>query len=65
MCVISPQYSPGMVSLMWRFSPSPEDMFAQSELELFQIDSLARQIVWHPKIAETQGNLAGARASRT
>jgi len=50
---------------MWRFSPSPEDMFAQSELELFQIDSLARQIVWHPKIAETQGNLAGARASRT
>ena len=35
-----------MVIIMWcqiiKFSPAPDDMFAQSELELFQIDRLTR-----------------------
>jgi hypothetical protein len=46
MCVIAPYNPAGMVSLMWcqivKFSPGPNDMSAQSELELLQIDRLAR-----------------------
>ena len=46
MCVISPHNSVGMVSPMWcqivKLSPAPNDMFAQSEIELFQIDRFAR-----------------------
>jgi hypothetical protein len=46
MCVISPHNSAGMVIIMWcqnvKISPAPDDMFAQSELKLFQVDRLAR-----------------------
>jgi len=46
MCVICPHNSAGMVIIMWchiiKFSPAPDDMLAQSELKLFQIDGLAR-----------------------
>jgi hypothetical protein len=39
MCVISPHNSAEMVIIMWcqiiKFSPAPDDMFAQSELKLF------------------------------
>jgi hypothetical protein len=46
MCVISPHNSVGMVIIMWcqiiKFSPAPNDMFVQSELNLLQIDRLAR-----------------------
>jgi hypothetical protein len=39
MCVINPHNSAGMVIIMWcqiiKFSPAPNDMFAQSELKLF------------------------------
>ena len=46
MCVISPHISAGMAIIMWcqvvKLSPAPNDTFAQSELELFQIDRLAR-----------------------
>ena len=62
MCVASPHNSAGMVIIMWyqiiKFSPATNDTFAQRELKLFQIDKLTRSChVWHPKIAETQGNL--------
>ena len=50
MCVIiiliSPHNSAGKVIIMWckiiKFSPAPDDTFALSELELFQIDRFAR-----------------------
>ena len=62
--VISPHNSAGMVIIMWcqivMLSPAPNDMSAQGELELFS-DGWTREIVWHSKIAETQGN-HGVRA---
>jgi len=46
MCVISPHNSAGMVIIMWcqtvKFSPAPNNTFAQSELKLFYIDSFSR-----------------------
>ena len=45
MCVISPRYSAGMVRIMRchivKLSIAPDDMFAQGELKLFQMDRLA------------------------
>ena len=46
MCVISPHNSAGMVIIRWchivKLFPAPDDTFAQSELEPFQMDRLAR-----------------------
>jgi len=66
MCVISPHNSAGMMIILWcqiiKFSPAPNDMFAQSELKLFQINRLARsygiqKLLRRRKILECVQNL--------
>ena len=52
-----------MVISMWcqivKLFPAPDDTSAQSERTVF--NGWTREIVWHAKFAETQGNL-GVRA---
>ena len=61
MCVISLHKPAGMVSLMGcrnvKFFPAPNDIFAQNELELYQIDKITRlygipKVLRHREILE-------------
>ena len=48
-----------MVSIV-KLSPAPNDMFAQSELELFQIDRLAPRAIRKTKLKIKRGQAIGS-----